>query len=285
MIDDATLAARARALARNLEPCIGQVYFAPECHAAYEALGFGPSPGDADGVAMPDGPAYFTSRGSLDGPGGAAGRRGRVRGVQPRDRRALRAVRLGAHRRADDLRGAARTARSRSCGAILGDSPAGSTRAVDAHGTSGRAAARRGPPAVRRSAQPVGRSPPIPLTRFFHLGDELREYRGDAHTVAWTSAGLDADRDRASSRSSSCGLPPRTYIRSRGWSDGELDAASARLTSRGWLGADGFTDTGHAAREEIEATTDRQMQPALDALGDDLDMLVGLARRVGRRDP
>ena len=34
----------ARALAAALEPFVGQVYFAPECHRAYEALGFGGSP-------------------------------------------------------------------------------------------------------------------------------------------------------------------------------------------------------------------------------------------------
>ena len=46
----------------------GQVYFSPECHAAYAALGFSPSPGTlAGGVQLPDGPAYFTSRGSVMG--------------------------------------------------------------------------------------------------------------------------------------------------------------------------------------------------------------------------
>src|SRR4051812_11483423 len=57
----------ARQLAAALEPCIGQVYFAPEAHAAYVALGFGPSPADVRGLALPDGAAYFTSRGSLMG--------------------------------------------------------------------------------------------------------------------------------------------------------------------------------------------------------------------------
>ena len=51
-----------------LEPLAGQVYFSPECHAAYTELGFGPSPGSsAGGVQLPDGPAYFTSRGSVMG--------------------------------------------------------------------------------------------------------------------------------------------------------------------------------------------------------------------------
>ena len=51
-----------------LEPVAGQVYFSPECHAAYAGLGFAPSPGTlAGGVELPDGAAYFTSRGSVMG--------------------------------------------------------------------------------------------------------------------------------------------------------------------------------------------------------------------------
>jgi hypothetical protein len=67
-MDTAMLTTRARTLAANLEPVIGQVYFAPECHEAYAALGFSPSPGViANNVHAPDGPAYFTSRGSVMG--------------------------------------------------------------------------------------------------------------------------------------------------------------------------------------------------------------------------
>ncbi len=51
-----------------LEPVAAQVYFSPECHAAYAELGFSPSPGTTSaGVQLPDGPAYFTSRGSVMG--------------------------------------------------------------------------------------------------------------------------------------------------------------------------------------------------------------------------
>src|SRR4051794_18601164 len=65
-----------RALAAALEPVAGQVYFSPECHAAYEGLGFGASPAELGGGAMPDGPAFFCSRGGVMGQvrggGGAA---------------------------------------------------------------------------------------------------------------------------------------------------------------------------------------------------------------------
>src|SRR5438132_5324497 len=64
---DDELSTQARTLAGALEPVAGQVYFSPECHERYSALGFAASPGDAAGVALPDGPAYFTSRGSVMG--------------------------------------------------------------------------------------------------------------------------------------------------------------------------------------------------------------------------
>src|ERR1700735_849419 len=51
-----------------LEPLAAQVYFSPECPAAYATLGFSPSPGALpNGVQFPDGAAYFTSRGSVMG--------------------------------------------------------------------------------------------------------------------------------------------------------------------------------------------------------------------------
>jgi hypothetical protein len=57
----------ARRLAAVLEPVAGQVYFARECHEGYEKLGFAGSPGDMNGVPLPDGPAYMCSRGSILG--------------------------------------------------------------------------------------------------------------------------------------------------------------------------------------------------------------------------
>jgi hypothetical protein len=67
VIDDAEVSTRARALAGAIEPFAGQVYFSPECHERYVALGFGASAGRFGNVAAPDGPAYFCSRGSVMG--------------------------------------------------------------------------------------------------------------------------------------------------------------------------------------------------------------------------
>ena len=66
-MDITTLSTKSRNLWALLEPIAGQVYFSPECHANYQALGFAGSRGEQDGIAMPDRPAYFTSRGSVMG--------------------------------------------------------------------------------------------------------------------------------------------------------------------------------------------------------------------------
>ena len=278
MIEDATVATRARALAVNLEPCIGQVYFSPECHAAYEALGFGPSPGRAGGVALPDGPAYFTSRGSLMGqvvPQVVASTFAVFNPavVEPcvqygwglTDAPTIFAARRG---------GAVAQLRR-----ILGERPVGLDRAVEL---------------LERAVAPLnvaGRAlfaglrsqwddPADPLTRFFHLGDSLREYRGDAHTASWSSAGLDAIEIGLLTELY-LGLPLRTYIRSRAWSDDQLESGLARLTARGWIDGTGFTPEGRAAREDIELHTDRQLRAAIEALGTDFDELIAFLQPAG----
>jgi Helix-turn-helix family len=107
------------------------------------------------------------------------------------------------------------------------------------------------------------------------MADMLREYRGDAHTAAWTAAGFDATEIGLLTELY-WGLPLRTYIRTRSWSDDDLDAAEARLVARGLVVDGGFTDAGRAAREAVERATDRQCRPFVEALGDGFDDLLGI---------
>ena len=58
---------KARRLRNAVEPVAAGVYFAPEAHQAYEALGFEGSPVSQDGVARPELKSYFTSRGACLG--------------------------------------------------------------------------------------------------------------------------------------------------------------------------------------------------------------------------
>lgn len=263
----------ARLLGAALEPVIGQVYFSPECHAAYEALGFGGSPASfGAGVAAPDGPAYFTSRGSILGqvPGELVAAAFGV--FNP-------AVVVPAVARGWSLTDAATIGAARTEGAVgqlrrvLGVAPEGLDRA---NALLARAVEPLRPEGRALYAGLLGLGVPAdPLAALWRRGDLLREYRGDSHIAAWISAGLDATEIGLLTELY-WGLPMRTYIRTRAWSDDQLDAAEERLVARGLVADGGLTEAGRELREAIEVRTDAQVQPAIAALGDDLDELLGI---------
>jgi len=276
-VHDAEVSERARAFASALEPVAGQVYFAPECHARYAALGFGPSPGTAADVALPDGAAYFCSRGSALGqvPGELIAAAFAV--FNP-------AAVVPAVTHGWTLTDAATIGAARTAGAtdqlvrILGEAPDGLEPAT--------ALLARANEPLRPEGRPLYAGlvslglPGTPIGDAWRLADRLREYRGDAHTAAWTAAGFDATEIGLATERY-WGLPPRSYVRTRAWSDADLDAAEARLTDRGLLDEDGLTATGRTLREDVERGTDRQCRPIVEALGDDLDTLVELLTSWG----
>lgn len=278
-MDDATLSKQARTLAAVVEPIAGQVYFSPECHAAYEAIGFAPSRGTANGVALPDGPAYFTSRGSVMGqvPGEVVAAAFGVFnpevvvpsvsfGWTLTDGPTIRAARDG---------GAIAQLRR-----ILGDPPDSTARAIDLLRT------------MVEPLRPEGRPlfaglcsielPDDPIGQVWRLCDQLREYRGDGHISAWTAAGFDATEIGLVSELF-WGLPPRSYSRTRAWTSEQFDAATERLQARGVIDGTGaqLTAAGRSERESIEVATDRQMRAALDAAGDGLAELLAILRPWG----
>jgi hypothetical protein len=128
-----------------------------------------------------------------------------------------------------------------------------------------------------RSLDPVGE----PWGDLHRNGDLLREFRGDSHTATWTAAGLTGPEIGLLTEAY-WGLPLRTYVRTRSWSEDELDEAHDRLQARGLLDETGLTADGRAFREQLEVETDRQVEPALDALGDDLDPLLEILEPWGR---
>jgi hypothetical protein len=269
---DPNVSSQARQLAAHLEPVIGQVFFAPECHAAYEKLGFGPSPGSfGAGVAAPDGPAYFTSRGSLLGqvaPRVVAA----AFGVFKPEVVAM-GVEFGWTRTdAPTIFAARRHGAVAQLERVLGPPGAQTARVADALERAADAQTEPGRP-LFAGLRSQWDDPRDPWTRLFHLGDMLRECRGDAHVCAWTAAGLDAVEIGLLTEAY-MGLPLRTYIRTRAWNDEELDEAHGRLIARGWMTGDGLTRSGQAAREGIELATDEQMRPAVTALGADLEELL-----------
>lgn len=265
MSPDAVSAA-ARSLSGSLEAVTGSVYFAPECHENYAALGFAPSATKAGEVQLPDGPAYFTSRGSALGQ--VHGRVVAATFGVFNPAAVIPAVDYGW-----SLTDATTIAKARADGAtaqlvrLLGDSPDGLSevtavfrRAVDVLKPEGRALF-AGLRSLPEPAEPVG--------LMWWLGDCLREFRGDAHTAAWISAGLDSVEIGLLTELW-WGLPLHTYVRTRAWTVDDVAQAKDRLYARGLLEGEGFSDAGRALRSTIEANTDQQMIPALHAIGDDL---------------
>ncbi|HVA73354.1 MAG TPA: hypothetical protein VNF71_02155 [Acidimicrobiales bacterium] len=262
----------ARALATAIEPFSAQVYFSPECHASYEALGFGPSPGKAGEVSLPDGPAYFCSRGSILGqvPGEVVAA---AFGVFNPD------VVVPAVRHGWTLTDATTIEAARTEGAlaqlrrILGDEPEGLRRAVEL--------LQRAVGGLRPEGRPLYAGllalgvPDDPLGLAWRLADRLREYRGDSHIAAWTSAGFDATEIGLITELY-WGLPLRTYIRTRAWTSEQLDVAEERLVSRGLVKDAALTPEGRSEREAVEAATDRACRRIVDNLVADVDELVSI---------
>jgi hypothetical protein len=256
-----------------LEPVAGQVYFSPECHQAYAELGFSPSPGALPtGVALPDGAAYFTSRGSVMGqvPGELVAAAFAVFNPQA----VVPAVTYGW-----SLTDAPTICAARTKGAvgqlvrILGPAPDGLARATELLAQAGAPLRPEGRPLFAGLVS-LG-LPGDPVGDMWRLADVLREYRGDVHTAAWTSAGLTATEIGLLSELY-WGLPARSYVRTRAWSDEQLDAAQAGLGEKGLLDGDELSAEGRNVREAVEVATDGPCGVIIDALGGAVDELLGL---------
>jgi hypothetical protein len=263
---------RARALGGALEPFVGQVYFSPECHSRYEALGFEPSPGDMNGVARPEMISYFTSRGSLMGqvPGELVAAAFAV--FNP-------SIVIPSVTAGWKVTDAATICAARRAGAvaqlqrILGHQPDGIEKVRDILQRSAEKLRPEGRPLF---AGTLSQSmPEDPLAAAWHLGDMLREFRGDAHTAAWISAGIDATEIGLLTELY-WGLPLKTYSRTRGWSEDDYAAAIDRLESRGLISNNAFTEAGRSVREDVERNTDRQMMDALTSIESDFDEVISL---------
>ena len=244
MITDEELSVRARALGAAIEPFTGQVYFSPECHRAYEALGFSPGSGEMGGVAMPDGVAYFCSRGSVLGqvPGEVIAAAFGV--FNPAV--VVPSVAMGwGLASAETMCGARTEGAVGQLTRILGDEPDGLAGATEL--------LQRANEPLRPEGRPLYAGllglglPGTPVGDAWRLADRLREFRGDAHIAAWSSEGFDATEIGLLTELY-WGLPMRTYIRTRAWSDADLDAAEARLEDRGLVAGGAMTDDGRAAR-------------------------------------
>ncbi|MGQ0803086.1 MAG: SCO6745 family protein [Actinomycetota bacterium] len=108
----------------------------------------------------------------------------------------------------------------------------------------------------------------------WHAADLVREHRGDGHIAAWVGH-LDSTEITVLTELA-WGIPPRSYVYTRGWNEEEVDAAVARLEERGLLEDGAMTPAGKDLRKEIELQTDRAEREIVDRLGDRADELFGL---------
>lgn len=264
-----------RILAGAVEAFAGQVYFAPEAHAEYQKLGFSGSPGLVGDVAMPDMHAYFCSRGAILGqvPGEVVASAFAV--FNP-------AVVVPAVEHGWSLTTAEAIIEARDEGAvgqlrrILGANPDGASELAELLEPVSGSLPVAGRPLYAGLLN--AEVPDDPLGAAWRFADRLREFRGDAHTAAWTSAGYSA-LEIGLVTELYWGLRSKSYVRTRGWSDAELDAGLSDLESRGLIESGRLTERGGQEREAIETCTDEQCAPALRALGDDFENAVGLLRR------
>ena len=260
---------KARRLKTAVEPLAAGIYFAKEAHEAYAALGFSPSPGDNDGLQLPDGVAYFASRGAC---------LGQVHGE-------LIASAFGVFNvevvvpmvdAAWKITDAPTILQAREHGAreslrrMLGDPPPDCARATELL-ERGANAARGDGRALFSGLRSLG-YPGDPIGDLWRAADLVREHRGDSHIHAWTAHGFDATEISLITEPW-MGIPMRSYSRSRAWSDADFDAALERMTARGLFKDGEITQEGIDAREAVESTTDLQEQSVIDAIGADLDEL------------
>jgi hypothetical protein len=156
---------------------------------------------------------------------------------------------------------------------VLGEQPEGLGRVTDLLRRAADAAPWAGR-AIYGGLRSLG-FPDHPLGAMWRAADLLREHRGDSHVISWAVGGADAVEILLLTEQW-WGVPARSYTPSRGWSDADMDAGFDRLTRRGLMTADEqLTDAGRAFREEVEVRTDELERPVLEALGDDLEELLG----------
>ncbi len=254
---------RTRTLRNVCEPIGANVYFAPEAHERYNALGLNGMSG------------YFCSRGaSLGKPSGllvtAAFGVFSPAIVVP-------AVDAGWAKTDPETLLAAREAGAvASLRRLLGE-PDGRecARAVEL--------LQRGMAVAEGAGHPLYSGlkslpwPADPVAQLWRSCDMLREHRGDSHIAVWTRAMVQPIEIQLMSELQ-MQIPLKTYSATRGWTVAQMDAALDGMRAKGWVEGDAFTPDGTAFRDDLEAQTDDMEVPIVDAIGGDFDELIGILR-------
>lgn len=253
MSDDAV---PVRQMWQVLEPLHAVVYYAPQVADECAALGY---------VTAERWPTYFPLRAAPLGEADTALVAATFHSFSP-EMVAQHVPTAWTTASADAVLAARRRGVDRAYRAVFGDRVDGVEMAQAAK------LARRAAEAVDVAGRPLGAAnadlpwPDEPHLQLWHATTVLREARGDGHVAALLAAGLDACESLVSF--AAVGAAPVEVFASRGWSQQQWAAARDRLVLRGWLDPTGVaTDRGHAARRDVERTTDRLAAAPWHALG------------------
>jgi len=260
VVTDEDVRATSRHLRDVVEPIAANVYFAKEAQEGYGELGLGYIPG------------YFCSRSACMGrvPGEAVVS---AFGVFNPDI-VLPAIDEGrAKTDVESLLAAREHGAIASLERILGGVPDSAARATEILRRAADAATCEGHP-LFAGLRSLG-FPGSTTGDLWRAADLVREHRGDSHTCAWVSHGVDATEITLLTELW-WRLPLNSYVRTRGWTSDQTDDAIDRLRERGLVEGDGFTPAGQELRASIEEATDRQERAIVTAIGDDADELFAL---------
>jgi hypothetical protein len=116
--------------------------------------------------------------------------------------------------------------------------------------------------------------PTTPFGALWRAADLVREHRGDGHIAAWIPH-VDSTEITVMTELA-WGIPARSYVFTRGWSEEDVDAAYTRLTDRGLIADGALSPAGTQLRDHIEQTTDLATRCTIDRLDDRADELIAL---------
>lgn len=113
-----------------------------------------------------------------------------------------------------------------------------------------------------------------PFGRLWRAADLVREHRGDSHVAAWVAAGVGPCEMNILTELW-LGYPMGEYSNTRGWRPQHVEASIARLTVAGFVADWRITDEGRRFRASIEERTDAGERSIVEALGAELEPLIG----------
>ena len=121
-----------------------------------------------------------------------------------------------------------------------------------------------------------------PFARLWRAADLVREHRGDGHIAACIATGLDPVRMGILGEVW-LGYPVGEYSGTRAWPAEAQEAGIARLEADGLIAGGAITDAGRAARDAVEAATDRSQDALIEAIGADLTAVTDALDRWSQR--